>query len=161
MDQSASVFGQKDNALYVSFTPTLKATPFSFPTSDPPLTFVIANSFVQADKRKTAKIHYNLRVVETTLAAEVLARKYDVGKLPSDSGPLGSTLRGFHTSYLHKYGKESGLDKETFEGQLEEMLQLAKGGLDKTDGYTMEEIASIMDISEQQLTKSYMTRFPG
>ena len=161
MDQSASVFGEKDHALYVSFTPTLKCKSFSFPDTNPPLTFVIANSLVQADKRKTARIHYNLRVVETTLAAEVLARKYDLGRLPSDNGPLGSTLRGFHTSYLEKFGKETGLDQEDFETQLEEMLELAQAGLNKKEGYLVEEIAEIMDISVQQLVKQYMTRFPG
>lgn len=161
MDQTASVFGQKGNALYVSFTPTLKATPFSFPTSNPPLTFVIAQTYITADKRKTAPIHYNLRVVETTLAAEVLAKKYNVGELPSDHGPLGSTLRGFQTNYFSKQVNGEHVSKEDFEKQIEKMLEITKEGLDKEEGYTQEEIAKTMGITVEELVKKYMTRFPG
>ncbi|KAF3918330.1 Galactokinase [Orbilia brochopaga] len=155
MDQTASVFGDKDSALYVSFTPKLQAQQFSFPKTNPPLSFLIAQTYVQADKKTTAPIHYNLRVVETTLAAEVLAKKLELGPLPKDTGPLGSTLSGLQKLYFEKQGGEAGVVE-----QLEKMLEVSKTALDQEDGYTKGEIAGILETTEEELTVKYMTRFP-
>ena len=57
MDQSASVLGLEGNALYIKFKPSLDAKPVSFPKSNPELTFVIAKSFVQADKHTTGPVN--------------------------------------------------------------------------------------------------------
>ncbi|KAJ6256696.1 Galactokinase [Drechslerella dactyloides] len=156
MDQTASVFGDKDSALYVSFVPKLQAMQFSFPKSDPPLSFLIAQTYVQADKKTTAPIHYNLRVVETTLAAEVLAKKLGVGPLPADKGPLGSTLSGLQKRYFEKKGGETVGVVE----QLENMLDVVKGALEQEEGYTKGEIAGILGTTGEELTEKYMTRFP-
>ncbi|KAK6538766.1 galactokinase [Orbilia ellipsospora] len=156
MDQTASVFGDKDCALYVSFVPELQAKQFSFPNSNPPLSFLIAQTYVTADKKDTASIHYNLRVVETTLAAEVLAKKLGVGPLPSDNGPLGSSLSGLQKRYFEKQGGEL----PNVVAQLETMLNVAKQNLDNDEGYTKEEIASILETTPEALTQKYMTRFP-
>ncbi len=64
MDQSASVFSLRGSALYVSFKPTLSARAIEFPATKPEMAFVIAQSFVAADKHVTAPVCYNLRVVE-------------------------------------------------------------------------------------------------
>ena len=72
MDQSASVFSLRDSALYVSFKPSLTARPVYFPKTEPELSFVIAQSFVAADKHVTGPVCYNLRVVECSLAAAYL-----------------------------------------------------------------------------------------
>lgn len=101
MDQAASVFGIRGMALSVSFFPTLNAVTISFPRTDPESTFIIAQSFVAADKHVTAPECYNLRVVECTLAAAVLA-KLSGCKLQEDSGPLGISLRGFQDAYMKK-----------------------------------------------------------
>ncbi|KAF3909513.1 Galactokinase [Arthrobotrys entomopaga] len=156
MDQTAAVFGDKDCALYVSFVPELQAKQFSFPKSNPPLSFLIAQTYVTADKKETAPIHYNLRVVETTLAAEVLAKKLDVGPLPSDNGPLGSSLSGLQKKYFEKQGGEI----PSVVKQLETMLNITKQSLDKEEGYMKEEIASILETTPEALTQKYMTRFP-
>lgn len=89
MDQAASVYGQLDHALYVSFAPRLAAVPKSFPSppadlhgsgeqaydpEDYKMTFVIAHTLVTANKHETAPTNYNLRVVEVTLAALALAK---------------------------------------------------------------------------------------
>ena len=74
MDQSASVMGLEGGALYIKFTPSLDATPVFFPKCNPEFNFVIAKSYVQADKHTTGPVNYNLRVVETTLASKVLAK---------------------------------------------------------------------------------------
>lgn len=79
MDQAASVCGEEDHALYVAFKPTLTATPFKFPQlKDHDIQFVIANTLVVANKFDTAPTNYNLRVIEVTAAANVLANKYGV-----------------------------------------------------------------------------------
>ena len=155
MDQSASVLGQDGSALYISFKPTLDAKPVSFPKSDQELTFVIANSFVQADKHTTGPVNYNLRVVETTLSAQVLAKKHGVS-LSEDNGPLGSTLRGFQDAYFTKHSEVYG-----HEQQLQKCIELVKTSLSKEEGYTREEISEILGESIDELTKKYMTRFPS
>ncbi|KAJ2845890.1 galactokinase, partial [Coemansia erecta] len=65
MDQTASIMGQRDSALFIEFHPELRATPVKLPESNPPLVFVIANTLVVSDKHVTAPVCYNLRVVET------------------------------------------------------------------------------------------------
>src|SRR3569833_1085130 len=91
MDQSASVFSERGSALLVSFSPKLTARPVSFPRTSPELCFLIAQSFVAADKHVTGPIHYNLRVVECTLAAVYLNAVLNPPstQLPGDAAPLG------------------------------------------------------------------------
>ena len=64
MDQTASIFSLFDHALYIQFLPTLTATPVKLPSINPPMTFIVANSLVTADKIATAPTNYNLRVFE-------------------------------------------------------------------------------------------------
>ena len=79
MDQAASVMSDPSSALYISFHPELKAEPVRLP---PGAVFVVANSLVVSDKAVTAKRRYNLRVIETLVAARILARSLglDVGE---------------------------------------------------------------------------------
>lgn len=79
MDQAASVMSDPSSALYISFHPELKAEPVRLP---PGAVFIVANSLVVSDKAVTAKRRYNLRVVETLVAARILARslRLDVGE---------------------------------------------------------------------------------
>ena len=156
MDQSASVLGLEGNALYIKFKPALDAKPVSFPKSNPELTFVIAKSFVQADKHTTGPVNYNLRVVECTLAAKILAKKHEL-TLPEDNGPLGSTLRGFQDTYFAKQGGGATGHEE----QLQKCIDIVKQDLSKDEGYTREEITEILGISIEELTQKYMTRFPS
>ncbi|PQE11318.1 galactokinase protein [Rutstroemia sp. NJR-2017a BVV2] len=155
MDQSASVFSIRDSALYVSFDPSLTARPVHFPKTEPELTFVIAQSFVAADKHVTGPVCYNLRVVECSLAAAYLhavLNKTDAA-LPSDSGPLGVSLRGFHSTYF----KDS---KAPLEEQLAELVETTKKTLTKEEGYTREEIASVINTSVDELNERFTSTFP-
>lgn len=155
MDQSASVFSLRGSALYVSFVPSLTAKAISFPKTDPELSFVIAQSFVQSDKYVTGPVCYNLRVVECSLAAAYLQAALG-GKsslLPSDSGPLGISLRGFHSTYH----KDSSL---TLEEQLKDLLNVTKETLDREEGYTREEISKVLGISVNELKEKYESTFP-
>ncbi|GAA5986428.1 hypothetical protein JCM11641_000996 [Rhodosporidiobolus odoratus] len=74
MDQSASVFSRSRHLLHIEFIPKLEARAIPLPLTDPPFSFVIANTLVRSNKKLTAKHQYNLRVVETRLGALLLAK---------------------------------------------------------------------------------------
>ena len=155
MDQSASVFSLRGSALLVSFVPSLTARPIKFPKTNPELNFVIAQSFVVSDKQVTAPVCYNLRVVECTLAAEYLNAVLNKNRtpLPKDSGPLGVSLHGFHTNYF----ASSPLP---FEAQLTELISLTKSTLTQEEGYTREEIASILHMTVPELNARFTSTVP-
>ncbi|KAF8808656.1 Galactokinase [Phlegmacium glaucopus] len=71
MDQAASVMSDPSSALYITFYPMLTASAVPLPVR---AVFVCANSLVVADKALSAKRGYNLRVVETLVAARILAK---------------------------------------------------------------------------------------
>ena len=156
MDQSASIMGLEGGALYIKFIPALDAKPVFFPKSNPEFNFVIAKSYVQADKHTTGPVNYNLRVVETTLAAKVLAKKHGL-TLPDDIGPLGCSLRGFQDAYFAQPKKSVA----GYEEQLKRCIEIVKKNLEQDEGYTWKEITEILDISVEELTQKYMTRFPS
>ncbi|KAK3338164.1 ribosomal protein S5 domain 2-type protein [Neurospora tetraspora] len=164
MDQSASVFSERGSALFVSFTPTLLARPVSFPPTSPELTFLIAQSFVTADKFVTGPIHYNLRVVECTLAAAYLNAVLNPPGtlLPGDASPLGISLHGFHETYFALSEHNSGAtSSKSVSEQLEELLQLTKQTLTKEEGYTRSEIATVLGLSSvDDLNQKFTSRFP-
>ena len=154
MDQSASVFSLQGSALFVSFVPSLTARPVYFPKTSPELSFVIAQSFVAADKHVTGPVCYNLRVVECSLAAAYLSAVLNKSpsSLPSDSGPLGISLRGFHNAYFAK-------SATPIEEQLVELISLTKATLPQ-EGYTREEIAQVIGMSVPALEERFTSKFP-
>ena len=164
MDQSASVFGLRGNALYVSFKPSLSVTNIEFPQTDPDLTFLIAQSYVTSNKHETAPIHYNLRVVECSLAAALLAKVFALKTpLPQDTSPLGVSLRGFHDTYFEE--KEGVKDNhavsvEEFEGQLEKLIQLTEDYLIQENGYSREELSDLLGISVDEINQRFTSKVP-
>jgi galactokinase len=162
MDQSASVFSIKGDATYVSFVPSLTATPIPFPESDE-LVFIVAQTFVAADKHVSGPVGYNLRVVECSLAAAVLASIFGLGELAADASPLGTSLRSFQDAYFQK--RESIADNHKtsrvdFLQQLENLYQFVDDYLPQEEGYSREEISSILGLSIPDLEAKYMTKFP-
>ncbi|KJX98300.1 galactokinase like protein [Zymoseptoria brevis] len=163
MDQSASVFPLQGSALYVSFVPQLSAKNIAFPELKSPLTFVIAQSFVQADKHTTGPVCYNLRVVEVTLAALVLSKIFRLKQLPSDAGPLGISLRGFHDTYMQEregIADNHSVPKEDFQKQLQDLIAKVDEYLPQTEGYTREQLSEITGLSVAELEHKYMSKFP-
>ncbi len=75
MDQAASILSDSSNALYITFYPCLTVTTVKLPLR---AVFVVANSLKVADKVLGARNGYNLRVVETLVAARILARALGV-----------------------------------------------------------------------------------
>jgi galactokinase len=164
MDQAASVFSLVGSASYVSFVPTLQVTPVAFPKTEPELAFIVAQSFVTSDKHVTAPVCYNLRVVECTIAAAVLTKIFGLkADLPRDSSPLGSSLRGFQDLY---YKEKEGIDDniktsiDDFQKQLDNLHLLVEDYLPQEEGYNREQIASILNITVDELNKRYMSKFP-
>ncbi|KAI9224831.1 ribosomal protein S5 domain 2-type protein [Blastocladiella britannica] len=84
MDQSISVMASRGQAAVIHFTPKLDLTPVPLPKA---AAFVVAHSLVTADKAVTAATNYNLRVVETRLAAAILAAHAGRVPLTASSAP--------------------------------------------------------------------------
>ena len=164
MDQSASVFGQRGSALYVSFKPTLEATPITFPSpAADDLTFVVAQSLVQADKHTTGPIHYNLRVVECSLAAMLLAKIFRLKELQPDSSPLGISLRTAQDAFFEQRGLSADnetTDERGFASQLEKLNSLVEDYILQEEGYTREELSEILGLSVEELEDRFMSKFP-
>ena len=154
MDQAASVLSTRGQALSVSFSPALHAEAVPFPLLDPPITFMIAQSFVAADKHLTAPECYNLRVVECTLAAEVMAASLNL-TLQSDSSPLNHSLRGVQAAYF-----ATTVPLPTLKSQLLTMLAMIPSYLGQSDGYTLPEIASILSTTAPVLFERLTSQFP-
>ncbi|KAG0679336.1 galactokinase [Kluyveromyces marxianus] len=162
MDQAASICGKDGHALYVEFKPQLKATPFKFPDGLP-ISFLIANTLVVSNKAETGPVNYNLRVVEVTVAANVLAQKY--GVTLETEGNLGKgTLRNFMDAYYMKYDPSSHKpwdgDIETGVERLTKMIELVDETLDQ-NGYTLDQAVELCGCeSISQFTDLYLTNFP-
>lgn len=164
MDQAASVFSEQGSALFVSFSPRLEARPVKMPPTSPELCFLIAQSFVTANKHVTAPIHYNLRVVEVSFAAAYLNAVLNPPgtQLPADAGPLGISLQGFHDTYFYHANPSdySAVKSLTKEDELEKLVAVTKETLTQEEGYTREEIAKVLNVTVQELESRYMSKIP-
>ncbi|KAK2927278.1 Galactokinase [Fusarium oxysporum f. sp. vasinfectum] len=164
MDQAASVFSEKGAATFVSFSPSLKAKPVHFPPTNPEITFVIVQSFVTSNKQVTGPIHYNLRVVECSIAASYLNAVLNPPgtQLPEDAGPLGVSLGGFHeTFFYHQSGSDYSAAKTlTKEEELEKLIEITEKTLTQEEGYTREEVAKALNITVEDLEKRFMSKLP-
>ena len=167
MDQSASVFSERGSALLVSFTPSLSARPVYFPKTSPELSFLVAQSFVTSNKQETGPIHYNLRVVECSMAAAYLNAKLcpPGTELPRDAGPLGVSIRGFHRNYFNNNNNNNNNNNDDktqkpMPEQLAELIELTKSTLTQEQGYTIEEIASGIGTSVEDVRARFMSSFP-
>lgn len=164
MDQSASVLSEAGSALWVSFSPKLEAKPIKFPPTSPELGFIIAQSFVTSNKHVTGPIHYNLRVVEVTLAAQYLNAVLNPAgvQLPEDASSLGTSLQGFHQTYFYHSNTSdlSAAKSLSKEEELEKLIALTKETLTQEEGYTREEIATALNTTVAELEQRFMSKFP-
>lgn len=69
----------------------------------PGVTFVIANSLAVSNKAESAPRHYNLRVVECRLAAQVMATQ--LGLTPAQAADI-RTLRDIEPLIEQRYGRD-------------------------------------------------------
>ncbi|KAK7429313.1 galactokinase [Neonectria magnoliae] len=164
MDQAASVFSEQGAALYVSFSPELSARPVKFPPTSPELCFVIVQSFVTSNKQVTGPIHYNLRVVECSMAAAYLNAVLNPAgvQLPEDAGPLGISLQGFHETFFRHQSGSAAAAAQTLskEEELKKLLAVAEATLTQEEGYTRDEVAAVLGITVPELEARFMSRLP-
>ncbi|KAI9061167.1 ribosomal protein S5 domain 2-like protein, partial [Trametes sanguinea] len=142
LDQAASVICTPHSAIFVDFFPRLSAEPIPLPTprTIPRAVFVCANSLVVSDKVVSAKIHYNLRVVETLVAARVLALRLGQSLGPSDR----PRLREVFSRWLGSPELESSPEKvkeglERFLPEIEKLRPAPEGRKEGELGVTMQE----------------------
>lgn len=157
MDQCASIYGEPDHALLIEFKPKLKAQPFKFPIDD--LMFVITNSLQVSNKHETAPIHYNLRVVEMGIAADLLSKKLGMeNSVPRDSNIGTSSLRGVMDG---RFGNTwDGNDYTVGIAQLNEMIDVVNKQLTNKAGYTIEECCQELGITSEKFSARYLSKFP-
>jgi len=121
MDQAISFLAQPSSAMRIDFRPSLTATPVTLPHD---ATFLVAHCGVRSEKAVAAKVQFNKRVLEVTLAAHLLAKVLRLG-------PYGTSCNGkecdSNTSPLAKLTladvqEQSGLS-------LEEMVKYIQSGV--------------------------------
>ncbi|KAK7204231.1 ribosomal protein S5 domain 2-type protein [Myxozyma melibiosi] len=158
MDQAASVFAIRDHALLVDFRPLVSAKPVRVLDTVPRLCFILANSLVSVSNRtETGPDRYNIRFVETTIAAEILAREYSVGRLEIRDG-FGGTLRGFYDKICERQGWAMG-DRESEERAVKDIVARIRKTFSK-DRYSLDEVAEMLGLSTEDMMRKYTTRFP-
>jgi galactokinase len=141
MDQSISVMAPVGSPLIIHFYPELSAELIRFSSTERTPVFVIANTLVTADKHVTAPTNYNLRVVETRLAAALLAKKLGLRRSLAGGKDL-LTLREVHELFV-----ASLPDKPV--SVVECLLQMTEKVAEsfKQTGYTRAEIAGELDLT--------------
>ena len=156
MDQSASILSAPGHALYISFHPTLQASPVPVPSSaDSPIAFLIANSLTVSNKAETGKVHYNLRVVETLVGAKILARILGV--------KTGDDERATYREVLQRWWGE----KDSEETLKDEITALLDGGyLEKLKGkeqlgLTLDEMMEMSGLSPEAFHKVFLSWVEG
>ncbi|KDR75975.1 hypothetical protein GALMADRAFT_247167 [Galerina marginata CBS 339.88] len=154
MDQAASVMSDPSSALYISFYPELKASAVPLPAH---AVFVCANSLVVADKALSAKRGYNLRVVETLVAARILANFLGLEIGPQDRITLREVVSKFSGE---KDGEDMGPDAlETALATLEQKLDVLKPNtpVDSQLGVTMDEMIKMTGLPKNIFDEVYLS----
>lgn len=162
MDQAASVISVVQSALYITFHPRLSAELIPLPRTTPRSVFVCANSLVVADKVVSSKYRYNLRVVETLVAARVLARRLRVSVAKTEKVTLKQVVDRFLGV---PEGKE--VDVSTLKKGLQQLIEqvdgLKQGDIsDKEDtGLTLEEMVELSGLTQREFHELYLSWVDG
>ena len=160
MDQAASILSLTDHALYISFYPKLAPTQIPLVSTSPATCFVIANSMKVSDKLVSAKVQYNLRVVETLVGARVLARGLGVD--------IGLKERITFREVLGRWSRETpGSDTEdvtalrvSLEHIIPEVERILGAGNGK-DGLTSDEMVEATGLSNSEFHEIYFSWVEG
>ncbi|KAF7967965.1 hypothetical protein HWV62_32427 [Athelia sp. TMB] len=174
MDQAASVISLAGSALYISFFPRLSAQPIPLPGTatkkaslasgaantsalPPRAVFVCANSLVVSDKVVHARTRYNLRVVETLVAARVLALRMNVSVGEKEKVTLREVLGRVVGEDV---GKMEDVDVGVLKGALERMVkevELLKPQSREEEGVTMDEMIEWSGMSKDLFHEVYLS----
>ncbi|WFC97816.1 galactokinase [Malassezia yamatoensis] len=173
MDQAASVFGVPDHALFVSFVPKLSTEPVLLPyCKEEAFTFVISNTLKVSDKKVTGPFQYNLRVVETRLAAAVLAVALNVdANIQALKPSYRNTLRAVADAYYSTYPDswqallQDARIKDVYEesgkeaAQLEGMLRVVEEHLPK-EGMNRAQLEEATQLYGEAFHETFLSAFP-
>lgn len=168
MDQAVSVFGQRDMALFVSFAPTLHVSPVELPLGNQ-YVFLVTNTMIKSDKKATAPERYNLRVVETRLAAAVLKRvlqtKSDIPIQFRDTlRSVSDTFWAGHTDewdkILHEFDdvRHACHDLGLEAGHLQAMLNIVEHHIPRR-GLSREEVENLVGIHGADFDHHFLKDF--
>lgn len=169
MDQAVSMFGQRDHAIYVSFVPSLRTTPIMLPIQNEYL-FLVTNTMMASDKKVHAPVQYNLRVVETRIAACALKRI--LGTKADMPFQFPQTLRAVSDTYwlsrpgaLDKMMEEYDDVKMAFQdlgkeaAQLQAMLNIVEASLPRC-GLSRTEVEELVGLHGQDFDQTFLSDFP-
>lgn len=166
MDQTASIYGEPGQGLLYQFSPRLYGQMFPFPKVEPnDMVLLISNTLVESNKVESGPVNYNLRVVEIAVAAEYMARKYNLTP-PNDSNLSTCTLRGVIDDYYqHTMGQDrwDGHDLDKGIERLSKGLEMVEESFTKEQqekGFSTEEAAKELGLSVEEFTKKFLTKFP-
>lgn len=158
MDQSASILSLPDHALYISFFPSLLPEQISLPQTTPPTCLVIANSLVVSDKAVSAKVQYNLRVVETLVGARVLARGLGVS--------VGEREKVTFREVLARWDKTEGgvEDVDRLHAALQRIgpeIERVLGAGSGKEGLELDEMIQASGLSSEEFHEVYLSWVEG
>lgn len=166
MDQAASVISTTNSAIYISFFPRLSAYPIPLPGASSSVSsaslssravFVCANSLVVSDKVVHARTRYNLRVVETLVAARVLALKLSVPVGEKEKVTLREVLgRVVGEDPGSGEDMDLGVLKQALERMIKEAEVLKPKGREE-EGITLEEMIEWSGLSEDVFKEVYLS----
>jgi N-acetylgalactosamine kinase len=139
MDQAVSLLAEPGKALRVDFFP-LSVTPVDLPAD---ASFIICHSLVHASKTGDAKLQYNLRVAECSMAVALLRRA------------LSRRLRrGFQPRRLSDFEREEGA------GTIRERLQVGRDALGP-GSLSLREIGIRLGLPPDEVRDQYCTMGDG
>lgn len=155
MDQAASAIPPANSALYITFYPKLHAEPIALPTN---AVLVVAHSMHTAEKHLTSKTNYNLRVVETLVAARVLARSLGVEVGKKEKVTLREVLQRWSG------GKDDALGPVELQDALERILPHVSSlrldddaSGDDDVGLTLDEMIEVSGLSASEFHDVYLS----
>ncbi|KAG8730181.1 galactokinase [Ceratobasidium sp. 423] len=154
MDQAASVIGQPQTPLYISFFPELSAQPVTLPWKEDEAVFVIANSLKISDKAVGAKTQYNLRVVETLVGALVLAKGLGVQVANGEKIRLREVVERWKPAPAN--APDANL-KSSLQSLLPEIERILNSNGRGTEGLTLSEMITASGLSESSFHSTYLS----
>ncbi|QRW03757.1 galactokinase [Ceratobasidium sp. AG-Ba] len=154
MDQAASVIGQPQTPLYISFFPKLEALPVTLPWKESEAVFVIANSLKVSDKAVEAKTQYNLRVVETLVGARVLAKGLGVEVQDGEKITLREVVEKWKPGSA---GSPDANLKSSLQALLPEIERILNPNNAGFAGLTLAEMIAASGLSESDFHQTYLS----
>ncbi|CAE6519484.1 unnamed protein product [Rhizoctonia solani] len=154
MDQAASVIGQPQTPLYISFFPKLSAQPVTLPWREDEAVFVIANSLKISDKAVSAKTQYNLRVVETLVGALVLAKGLGVQVADGEKIRLREVVERWKPAPAD--APDASL-KSSLQSILPEIERILNSNGRGAEGLTLSEMVAVSGLSESDFRSTYLS----